>query len=462
MIVRSSFISVCMVSLSVWRSVSATEPGSLSSMKQEMETLQEELHTLRTETKTWKDAQRLHAGGAPESLRSRQGKATLRIGGELKTQFRARWSDNDPDNPQYRRYSDDWRMETTTLQFQADFTPDTTAFLRLRLDQTHRLAGGHGGHTFIDEAWWQWRNIGNTGINLRVGRFQLPFGEQYNGILPIDSFNDNGAEYAGLGDYSVNNLRNPNMANPANNMAWTPGSVYGVGPEVSLSRGDFTFTLAIADGILNQYGGGSDFTAKNRAQYSAWVNTAAKLEWDPSMIEGLHVSASYLGVHNYGWDNGRLNRQALPRAPQGANYAPSFNLAADYTVGKYRFFFENTISIHAARLLAEDGWAPDNYDVLIYADNLVNTLTAGLTYAHSEKLSFTGMFDWGRISTPKRWYNTPGHGQTNAFRAAFGTQYDFGNGIRLQAAYAHTWSTWSVERNTRNTDELVLQTLLEF
>lgn len=447
----------------------SVQADDLSTMKSTMEEMRSELATLRSQMQAQQEEVRSYAGGAPEALRSRNGRAALKIGGRMRTRYRATWEASDNTIPGYRRYRDRFDLRSARLDFQADFTPDTTAFLRLRLERAADGGGGHGTPAFIDEAWWQWRNICGTGINLRVGRLQVPFGEQYNGILPLDSFNNNGGDHVDYGNHGAP----VNMQNPAS-FAWTPGSVYGIGPEVSYSMGDFTLSAAVFDGSVNgRFGGGGGWTAKNRAQLSAMVNSAVKVDWDPSMIEGLHVSASYLGVHNYGRDNGSGNvvagvittpGRANDRSPYAANYMPSFNLAADYTYTCFNFFIENTMTWNAGLL----GTGDDMLGVAtvvgptIYGETFANTLTAGATYNRSEKLAFTGMFDWGWLSTPRRTYNTPGHGRVNNFRATIGAQYDFGNGIVLQGAYAHTWSTWSVENRTRHTDEVVIQSVVSF
>lgn len=424
----------------------SVQADDLSTMKSTMEEMRSELATLRSQMQAQQEEVRSYAGGAPEALRSRNGKAAIKIGGRIRSQYRARWEASDAAQPGYRRYNDQFRVRSARLNFQADFTPDTTAFIQLRLEQSAAGSNvGHGDSGFIDEAWWQWRNICGTGINLRVGKIQVPFGEQYNGVLPVDSFNDNGGDHIGYG--VAGGMNNPTT------FIWTPGSTYGVGPEVSYSMGDFTMTAAVFDGRVNSLGGGGGFTPKNKAQYSAFLNSAIKIDWDPSMIEGLHVSASYLGVHNYGNEN-----RVAGDGPHAANYSPSFNLAADYTYCAFNFFFENTMTWNGVDL--EGGNVAPGTG--IYGDAFANTMTAGATYNYNEKLAFTGMFDWGWLSTSGRAWNNPGHGQVNSFRGALGAQYDFGNGIVLQGMYAHTWSKWSVEDRMRHTDEVVIQSVVSF
>lgn len=441
--------------------LTADDASELADVKRMMEEVQGELGTLRARMQDGGASERSHAGGVPDSLRSRNGKAFLRVGGSIETTYRATWQDSDPHNFRYRRFSDNVAITSTALNFQADFTPDTTLFLQLRLDAA-QVGGnaGHGGVAFIDEAWWQWRNLCNTGVNLRVGRMKIPFGEQFSGVLPLNSYNDNGV-YPGMASYAGTG-RMGEMTNPARTLIWTPGATYGVGYEFLSHFGDFTLRTAMFDGNVNSYGGGGEFTRNNRAQYSASINAAVKLQYEPSMLEGLYLSASYLGVHNYGRDAGStvIGGQAIadPRAPYAANYAPYFNLAAAYTHGKWNFFFENTMGWNAG--LLNSGTNPG---VTVYGGSFVNTMTVGATYNWNARLSLTGMFDWGHLSTGGRSWNAPGGvGNTRDFRAAIGAQYDFGNGILLQGAYSHTWSYWSVENAIRHTDELVLRTLVQF
>lgn len=448
--------------------VLAGDTADLASMKSTMEEMRSEMASLRSQIHAQESETRSFAGGAPEALRSRNGRAALRIGGRMRTRYRSTWADSDDHNFAYRRYRDRFDLRDARLDFQADFTPDTTAFLRLNLEASRTGGNGaHGVNQFIDEAWWQWRNICGTGINLRVGKMQVPFGEQYNGVLPVDSYNDNDWEHVVYGNYQ--NARNRDGTLNHNNgvvwqenaggTGWTPGTLFGVGPEVSAKFGDFTLAVMIFDGAVNSYGGGGNFTAKNNAQYSAWVNSAIKLEYDPSLVEGLHVSASYMGLHNYGRNAGvQAPGVAANRVPYGANYSPAFNLAADLTYCSFNFFFENTMMWNG--VVAGDGRNVNETSVL--GDLFRNTMTVGATYNWTSRMSFTGMFDWHWSSTPKRTWNTPGRGQNKSFRGTIGGQYDFGNGIVLQAAYAHTWSHWSVERSWRHTDEITVQSVVSF
>lgn len=429
----------------------ADDSARLADAKRMMEEVKGELGTLRQQMQREDAATRSHAGGIPDSIRSRNARSFLRIGGSVETTYRALWQDSDPHNFRYRCFRDHFSLSATALNFQADFSPDTTLFLQLRLDASENGGdAGHGGVAFIDEAWWQWRNLLNTGVNLRVGRMKIPFGEQYSGVLPINSFNNNGA-YQGLGNYIGQN-RMGRMRNPARTLIWTPGSTYGVGYELVSHFGDFTLRTAMFDGNLNSYGGGGEFTPKNRAQYSSAVNAAVKLQYDPRMLDGLTLSTSFLGVHNYG--NG--NRTA-GNPPHAANYAPYFNVAAAYTYGKWNLFFENTMGWNAG--LLNHGTDPG---VTLYGDAFVNTLTAGATYRLNPRLSLTGMFDWGHLSTSGRSWNSPGRGRTRDLRGAIGAQYDFGNGILLQGSYSHTWSYWSVENAYRHSDEIVLRSIVVF
>lgn len=429
----------------------ADDPSELADVKRMMEDVQGELGALRARMHGQQSAARSHAGGIPDSIRSRNAKSFLRIGGKVETTYRALWQDSDPHNFRYRRYQDSFSLSSSALNFQADFSPDTTLFLQLRLDASG-IGGdaGHGGVAFIDEAWWQWRNILNTGVNLRVGRMKLPFGEQYAGVLPINSFNDNGA-YAGLANYAGTG-RMGGMRNPARTLIWSPGSTYGVGYEFVSHYGDFTLRTAMFDGNVNSYGGGGAYTPKNNPQYSSAVNAAVKLQYEPKMLDGLSLSASYLGVHNYG----NADRTA-GNPPHAANYAPYLNIAAAYAYGKWSLFFENTMGWNAG--LLNDGSDPG---VSLYGGAFANTLTAGVTYRWTSRLAMTGMFDWGHLSTGGRSWNSPGRGYTRDLRGAIGAQYDFGNGILLQGAYSHTWSYWSVENAYRHSDEIVLRSLVEF
>lgn len=411
--------------------------GSLQALDESQ--MKAEMEARGVNMRSGRDEIRSFAGGTPEVLRSRTGRSNLRFGGEVKTKYEASFQSSDPDQPRYRRYNDSLSLSTARLNMSADFTPDTSAFIQLRLDQSGVNNAGHGNSGFLEEAWWQWRNIAGTGVNLRVGKLVVPFGEQYNGILAIDSFNDNGHNYGRWGTWNGIN-------NPAS-FAWTPGKTYGVGPEASYQMGDFTIAAAVFDGRVNSLGGGGGFTPKNRAQYSALLNAAVKVDWDPSMIEGLHVSASYLGVHNYINQNG----------PNAGNYSPSFNVAAEYTHGSLNFFIENTMTFNGVDM---DG--RQDPGVGIYGGSFANTLTGGVTYNHNEKLSFTCMFDWGRLATSRHGWNNPGHGQVSNYRATIGANYDFNNGIEVGVAYAHSWCNWSIENRTRHSDQLVIQSVVRF
>lgn len=453
----------------------AGDTDELNAMKTTMENMKQEMEAMRATMASEREAMRANTGGAPEALKSANGKATVKIGGDFKVRYsiglengynNATSAETPHDNTRYTRTS--WDIYKAEINFTIDFTPDTMGYIALRPDRGDSSVG----MGLLDEAWWQWKNIGGTGFAVKVGLQTLEIGtyNSYDGhdspwerAMIWDPFVKSAAQrnaFGANGDYNFAHETDINAIGISASYTWD---------QVRLVAGIYGQQVWQNPGKSNTLGVTTNGSARNLDIENHYIT----VYYDPCWLENLHLQASYFGEFDQG---GGVNAQtwwpsnytALTQTNHGATYLPGFDVGASYIADKWAVYAEGLFI------------ANPNY----YQDSWNLTFSVGADYSLTEKLKIGGMFDytqlygsrfWGDSSwvggdplavppVPAGYTNQGGTFNGYAMRAAIGARYDFGNGLYVQAQYSHYWvKAWGVsDSHCKDNDQLTFQTGFTF
>lgn len=393
----------------------------------------------------------------PESMLSMRKNACVKIGGRWETRYRVGWiqdangaagpggTGNINDNTVYT-YSG-WDIKHAEVDLEIDFTEDTSAYVEFRFDAE---GANNPVGTMVDKIFWTWSNIGGLPLAISVGQEDMPFGQGAQGnAISYGLTYGTDVTYGDAGYYSGWRRGNCLAAALAPGMS---DNLTATGVRLDYEADDFVISAGVFstpyDSMSLQdadWQAGQLWTSRNSMRNSGWANTALRVEWSPSMIEGLTVQSSFAGFYDAG--QGGVNW------PGGANYSPNWSAAIMYESNRW--------AIYAEWLMQ---WNPG-----FFRNAYANTLSLGADYQLTDKLGLTGMFDWGMLKGGSRGdLNQSNLIAAKTFeqhiRAVIAARYDFGNGIYAQAEYSHTWMTgWGFGDNTtKNADMVQLVTGVEF
>lgn len=444
----------------------AGDTDELNAMKATMENMKQEMEAMRATMASEREAMRANAGGAPESLKSANGKATVKIGGNFQVRYNVSYENaynNRTDQSAAATYGDyrdnsrytrtNWDIYKAEINFTIDFTPDTMGYIALRPDRGNASVG-----QLLDEVWWQWSNIGGTGFSAKVGLQTLDMG-MYNGdanpwgrVMILDPLVKSAVRTAGQSSYTsayASDIYN----NHATDITAIGVSASYKWDQFKVTAGVYGQQVAQDSGMDNTLGVTENGSARNIDIENHYVTGY----YDPCWLENLHLQASYFGEFDQG--AGVSSATWLPRdyylvngTNHGATYVPGFDLGVSYTADKWAVYGEAVVI------------ANPQY----YQDSVEMVYSVGADYSLTEKLKVGGSFDWQNFYGSRYWGNVNSTGDSTlecyTLRAALGAKYDFGNGLYVQAQYSHYWTkAWGVQdSNCKDADAITLQTGFKF
>ncbi|GHV20398.1 hypothetical protein AGMMS49959_07640 [Planctomycetales bacterium] len=449
----------------------------LSAMKSQLEAMKAEMAAVKADY-AQSQALRGQAGGEPEGLRSANGNATIRIGGDFRVRYTTGWASRNrnntaPDSNWVRTQGAGWAIEKAALDFAIDLSCDTSAHIVLRTEG----GGGVGNGKILDNAYWEWRNVGGVPLTLTVGLTGTPFGMNNNS--DVGGYDWGSTDRALISDAFTKASDNDKAAGDLNTLfkgTNTDLTTIGVFAKYALIEDQ----LFVKGGVFaddswyshhdknntfenNTFGNNAGFNQRNEIRNIGFINHAISLAYNPCFIEGLHLEAGYQGTFDNAYPLG-LGNDGNDIAGRNS-YSPSFDLAAAYKVNdKLTLAAEGVVTWNPGTPLDDiaplyDGIQPVNGG---YRDNsYAYSLSFTGDYSVTEKLKLGLGFD---VANAKL-YGAGANGDlfSQLYRASAGARYAFGNGLYVQAQYYHEWAPYTVTGNggneyTRNADVILLRT----
>lgn len=413
----------------------AGNTDELSAMKATMENMKQEMEAMRATISAEREAMRANAGGAPEALKSANGKATIKIGGDVKIRYNYGWQSyysnttaNAGNNHNQRRTRSGWDMNKAALKFKITFTPDTKAYVCLRADNGSAGVGG-----LLDEAWYEWSNIGGTGFALKVGLQTIEYGlfngdnDPWGRVMILDSFCE---------DQAISSIGGIRPQSAAGRGTFShEQDITSIGVQAAYKWDQFKVVAGVCadeDYIERDMG----VTASGDNRNNGVINHYFTFYYDPCWLEGLHLQAGYHGKVDDGQGNSTItfNPDSYYGTARGgyyggANYNANFDAGAVYVADCWAVY-------------AEVG-ASANPNFLKGAFQIASSF--GADYSITEKLAIGGTFDMMYTTADSfaagdvTGVNANGFNEWN-LRAGLGAKYKFGNGIYVQAQYSHWWT----------------------
>lgn len=435
----------------------------VESMKETMANMKQEIASMNATIAAERDAMRASAGGAPESLRSANGKATVKIGGALRLLYKIGgynyYEAGSTSNE--RRAEGSWDLYKTEVNFTVDFTPDTMGYIALRPDRGNAAVG-----SLLDEAYWKWSNIGGTGFGLTAGLHTLEYGMYNTAIDPWDRvmIYESFAEDFSL-IYGGASAGNSNLSGLSSH-------------DQDLTKIGATATydwdqIRIAAGI---FGEGSDasgegdlgVTGSNDMRNFGLQNHYVNMTYDPCWMEGLSFSIGYLGRFDQGqgvpfatetkgeWlttNAANMNRSAYAQE-RGTGYTPNFDVGVAYIADCWAVYSELNLGANA------------NF----YDSSLAWGYSLGGDYSITEKLSVGASMDIGYVSLGSDYARVNPTWGNNvyswSYRGSLGAKYDFGNGLYIKGQYFHqgirTYGTPQGDSSWKDCDMFTIETGYKF
>lgn len=425
---------ILLVGLALAIAAGAYADDERAAVKAQMESMRQEMAAMQSSLASGREAIRASAGGAPESMKSANGKATVRIGGEVKVRYALGFESgyNVNDGSELTRYATgEWAVRTAKLTFDIDLTPDTAGHISLDLEKN---TAGPGG--VLNEVWYQWSNIGGSGLALKVGRQTLDFG-MYNGDC-------NPWDRVMVWDPAVKDVLQPGAFDRADGGLFATTDITTLGVSAAYRWSDFKLSLGVYDGVR---GVTTDATLRN----FGLSNHYATLYYDPCWLEGLHLQAGYGGAFDVGqgstsYGQWRSSTDADIATRRGAAYTSSFDFGVYYQQERWAVYGETIFVVNQ----------------LNYRGATENVFSVGADYNLTEKLRVGAAFDYGAMSSPNHAQLLDNGTHQLGMRASLGANYDFGNGLYIRAQYSHYWyKTWGSDdysSKCRDNDQIAFQT----
>lgn len=448
--------------------------ASVAKMQAAMNQRDLQLDTLQNELNAIKMNDMASAGGEPTKLQSANGKATIRIGGEVRSRYVMGWANGynrtAPDGSQNSNFKSQyagWALQRAQLTFDFDLSKDTTARLALRV-----CGGGNGvfqnGGQILNEAWWAWNNIGGSNLNLSVGYQYMPFGMGNNfnaGAYGWVSTNSGIITVPFVLFEEGNEIFNRNMGDRTQRIYDRDLTTTGIltsyrafDEQVILKAGVFSSVTSVARFVGNNpWNNNPGVNTANENRNIGLINHVVNVSYNPDWFTGLHLEAAYMGQFDEGMGfNGFSTSPELAGYDAvGAHgehtYRPSFDFGAFYTIGKWKFFGEYVMTLNPT-----------------YRDGFGVAFSAGADYSFSKKIMFSGEFDYAHYTNYSDGSAITAGGLLmntyDAYRLSAGIKYDFDNGLILQAQYLHDFiRVFGVnDSNWKDNDAILLQSTYRF
>ena len=439
----------------------------MSAMKASMDNMKIEMEAMRSQLAAEREALRANAGGAPEGLLSAKGNATIRIGGDFRTQYSMGWNSGygrmQPNKlhttTNYRTTDAGWNMAKAKISFDVDLSCDTSAYIALNFANVCEQVNGL---RVIDEAYWKWNNIGGTGLSLKVGLFDQPFGMGNN--TDFGGWNYSSNERAIITDpftatpntgiYQANMCFRDFKHDTTNfgilaSYNWDDQFVLQAGIEASEIEGN-GYDMGFNPGADNH----------NSLRNLGFVNHIISVAWNPCWLEGLHAELTYKGTFDSGkyMNGGRAIAQY--RDPYAYTRPENVNMFTDKADSSYSPSLDFGVSYKVNDALAFYGEMAFDFRPA-YSYGFMMNMVAGVEYKLTEKLTLGGQFDWSHVCYDgKKTDDVYG----NLYRLTAGARYDFGNGLYVRGQYMHDFSCVSQmkEGYLKPSDVIMLETGFAF
>ncbi len=419
------------------------------SITEEREKFQDNIRSMQATLDTGRTDMRDAAGGAPEALRSNSGKATVRIGGTLQVRYYANFDPNynnqgDP-QPGGGEYASriGWTMDTASVTFDVQFDEDLSMFIDVRPDK-------------FDKAYIQWNNIGGSGLGTQIGLIGIP-GGMYSSSTDM---------------WGRVFITNPVVKEFSQAFIVTKGSAAN-NPGDDIKRMGFKLYYNVADQLLitgtvfspSDLGDTNDlldnYDASNLSSILApngnvrnngFMDASLNLEYRPALIDGLILSATYVGLADIGQGTYTVAGR------RGASYSPQFDLGVAYLQDKYGVYFETAYTLNP-------GFYADTYNLSfsLGADyKLTDRLSVAVGAAYGFLASSSDLYK-STVEPASAAYSYP-HFSSSTMRFRVGGRYDFANGVWVKAEYGHLISTAEGmgDNTTKNSDHFTFETGLIF
>lgn len=393
-----------------------------TSIARERQEYTDNVRSLQSELKIERNNMREAAGGTPEALRSKSGNASVRVGGSLQIRyyadFDAQYDQNMPGGEYASRLG--WTMDTASVTFNAAVNEDLSMFIDIR------------PNTF-DKAYFQWNNIGGSGLGTQVGYIGIPGG------MYSSSTNMWGRVFITnpvVKEFSQAFL--PNRSSAANN----PGDditrmgvklYYTFNNQLTLTGTVFSPSgLGDTGGLLNGYDSSNTATIlapNGDPRNNGFMNTSFNLEYRPEILDGFLLSATYVGLADLG--QGTYTEAGR----RGSSYSPQFDLGIAYLQDKFGIYAETAYTLNP-------GFYSDTYNL---------SFSLGADYKLTDRLAIAGGAEYGIFGSSSDLYKSTvessasapdyPHFLSSAVRLRLGIRYDFSNGVWLKGEYSHVIST---------------------
>ncbi len=423
--------------------------SEIEAMKAAMDNMKQEMDAMRATMSAEREAMRESAGGAPEALRSKAGNATVRIGGKIAVRYYATFQSNESNNsgnsaaPSGGEYAKNtgWNMDTASVTFDFQINEDLSAFIDVRPSS-------------FDKAYFQWNNIGGTGLGTQVGWIGIPCGMYDAGWSPTgDVLVYNPATKTNLFDTNVSTLAGIS----------TDDDLTSMGVKLYYDLDQFRVTATMYNNS-DDAEGTTDNLGSTGVGRNYGINHSLMFEYNPAFLEGLHFSFTYVGDVDFGqgetwtspytdgaWDNSLVDSDN----GHGTAYSPTFDLGVAYVADKFAAWVTADYTVNPSFYSQSWGW----------------NLSAGGNYNITERFAVGAAFDMsqaGSSNAQVKGSSTADYVNVWAYRASVGAKYSFCNGVWVKANYAHTWYGYDQGDNsadnewTRGVDAFVFETGVAF
>ena len=327
--------------------------SEIEAMKAAMDNMKQEMDAMRSTMASEREAMRENAGGAPEALRTKGGNATVRIGGSVIARYTASWQSNEKaDNGTDTMYKggeypteNGWKMDTASVTFDFQVNEDLSAFIDIRPDK-------------FDKAYFQWNNIGGTGLGTQVGMIGIPGGmysaswNPSNAVLIENPVTKSpGNILLGLG---IQNFTSPGISNN--------DDITAMGVSLYYTLDQFKITGTVYNG-LGHYNNASmdNFTGDQAANplngniRNGGIDHSLMVEFNPAFLEGLHFSFTYQGSVDSGegvsgtevltadTGTGEITSKTQYGEYRGTSYSPDFDFGVAYVGDKFSAWFTGNL-----------------------------------------------------------------------------------------------------------------------
>lgn len=377
-------------------------------LREQMIRLREDYARLQAETAAMREQQRASAGGEPQALKSAGGNATVRIGGEMNTDYIVNW------RTRTRQTLTDtsWNIHSSNLRFTIDLSPELQARIKLDLSEKQPYMQDQ----ILEEAQIVWKNISGGPFSVIFGKGEVPYGQDRTlGI--IQSYHHTEGSYSPEGPTILNG---PQEGAAFNDAQLAAGPVYHPGEidRVVMAGVSFDWEDIIkAEFAVFQPNDWSNPALGNGTPVDGdlGVESFAGRVWWRTPVEGLVAQVSGVRQHiRARGDNGRYGSDAVED-----EYAASAGLDWNLTGIPLELFAEY-----------ERGWNW-NYTSGYNTD----TASIGGLYGLTDRLRVGAMTEWLRIDDRGTDHNYN--------KYVLHADYTFRSGLYMMAEYGLEFYNWS-------------------